>query len=58
MLRGHGDAGDLPYWADVFPTGVEGGDHTTAWNADIDIDHIMRRIDELAALIPPDRRPA
>jgi capsular polysaccharide biosynthesis protein len=50
--------GDLPYWADVFPTGVEGGDHTTAWDIDIDIDHVMRRIDELAALIPPDRRPA
>jgi capsular polysaccharide biosynthesis protein len=50
--------GDLRYWCDVFPTGVQGGDHTSAWRADIDIDHVIRRIDELAALIPPDRRPA
>jgi capsular polysaccharide biosynthesis protein len=50
--------GDLQYWGDMFTTGVEGGDHTSGWRADIDIDHVMRRIDELAILIPPDRRPA
>jgi hypothetical protein len=50
--------GDLQYWGDLFPTDVEGGDHTSAWRTDIDIDHVMRRIDELAALIPPDRQPA
>jgi capsular polysaccharide biosynthesis protein len=47
--------GELQYWADVFPTGVEGGDHTSVWRADIDIDHVVRRIDELAVLIPADR---
>lgn len=44
--------GSLEYWADVFPTGVIGGDHTSAWTADINIDHVMARIDELDALIP------
>jgi capsular polysaccharide biosynthesis protein len=50
--------GDLQYWGDMFTTGVEGGNHTSGWRADIDIDHVMRRIDELVILIPPDRRPA
>jgi capsular polysaccharide biosynthesis protein len=50
--------GDLQYWADVFPTGVTDGDHTSAWRTDIDVDGVMRRIDELAALIPSGRRPA
>jgi len=45
--------GGLRYWADVFPTGVIGGDHTSAWVADIDIDHVLARIDELTPLIPP-----
>jgi hypothetical protein len=45
--------GELQYWADVFPTGVEGGDHTSAWRADIDIDQVLRRIDELAGLVRP-----
>jgi capsular polysaccharide biosynthesis protein len=45
--------GGLQYWADVFPTGVIGGDHTSAWAADIDIDHVLARIDELVPLIPP-----
>jgi hypothetical protein len=49
--------GGLQYWGDVFPTGVEGGDHTSGWRSDIDIDHVMRRIDELRVLVPPDRRP-
>lgn len=43
--------GGLEYWADVFPTGVVGGDHTSAWATDIDIDHVISRIDELEALI-------
>jgi Glycosyltransferase 61 len=42
--------GSLEYWADVFPAGVAGGDHTSAWTADIDIDHVMARIDELDPL--------
>jgi capsular polysaccharide biosynthesis protein len=50
--------GGLQYWGDVFPTGVTGGDHTTAWVSDIDVDHVMRRLEELAPLIPPDRRAA
>jgi hypothetical protein len=49
--------GGLQYWGDVFPTGVTGGDHTSSWIADIDVDHVMRRIDELASLVPADRRP-
>ena len=44
--------GSLEYWADVFPTGVAGGDHTSAWTANIDIDHVIARIDELEPLIP------
>jgi capsular polysaccharide biosynthesis protein len=50
--------GGLQYWGDMFPTGVEGGDHTSGWRSDIDIDHVMRRIDELTALIAAERRPA
>jgi capsular polysaccharide biosynthesis protein len=42
----------LHYWGDVFSTGVANGDHTSAWVADIDVDHVMRRIEELAALVP------
>jgi len=45
--------GGLQYWADVFPTGVIGGDHTSAWAADIDIGHVVSRIDHLTPLIPP-----
>jgi capsular polysaccharide biosynthesis protein len=48
--------GGLQHWGDVFPTAVQGGDHTAAWRVDIDIEHVMRRIDELDRLIPPNRR--
>jgi len=44
--------GGLNYWADVFPTRVTRGDHTSAWAADIDIDLVMSRVDELEPLIP------
>ena len=39
--------GDLAYWADRFETGCAIGDYTSPWVADIDIDQVMRRIDEL-----------
>lgn len=47
--------GGLQYWADVFPTGAIGGDHTSAWAADIDVSHVVSRIDELAPLLPTTR---
>jgi len=49
--------GDLQYWADVFPTGVQGEDHTSAWSVPIDVDQVMRRVAELMSLIPASRRP-
>lgn len=42
--------GDLQYWGDVFETGVAASDHTSAWTMDIDIAHVMRRLDELENL--------
>lgn len=44
--------GDLAYWADMFPTGVGTGDHTSPWTIGIDIDRAMRRIEELERLAP------
>lgn len=48
--------GGLEYWGDMFPTGVVGDDHTSAWAAELDIDHVLRRIDELETLVPAERR--
>jgi capsular polysaccharide biosynthesis protein len=50
--------GGLLHWGDVFPTGVRGEDHTSPWTRDIDIDLVLRRIDELSALVPPERAPS
>jgi capsular polysaccharide biosynthesis protein len=43
--------GDLQYWADVFPTGVDGSDHMSRSVTEVDIDRVIRRIDNLDALI-------
>jgi hypothetical protein len=43
--------GELRYWCDMFPTGVQAQDHTSAWQVDIDIDHVMLRLDELERLL-------
>jgi capsular polysaccharide biosynthesis protein len=43
--------GGLHYWGDVFETGVAASDHTSAWTADIDIDRVMQRLDELERFI-------
>lgn len=48
--------GDLNYWADSFATGVTGTDHTSQSSTDIDVDIVLRRLDELEALVPPNRR--
>ena len=37
----------LRYWADQFPTGVATRDHVSPWSLDIDIDHVLTRIEEL-----------
>jgi hypothetical protein len=47
--------GELCYWADVFPTGICGDSHTSNWLQDIDIAQVLRRLDELESLMPPDR---
>jgi capsular polysaccharide biosynthesis protein len=47
--------GDLTYWADVFPTGVAGSDHTSKWSMELDIGHVDRRIEELEGFIPRER---
>jgi capsular polysaccharide biosynthesis protein len=48
--------GGLEYWADTFPTGVGVESHTESWRQDIDIDHVLRRVEELEPLMPADRR--
>ena len=42
--------GGLNYWADAFPTGITAKSHLSDCALDIDIDHVMRRIDDLEAL--------
>jgi hypothetical protein len=39
--------GGLQYWGDVFETGVTASDHTSAWTQDIDVAHLIRRLEEL-----------
>jgi capsular polysaccharide biosynthesis protein len=48
--------GGLEYWADKFATGVSIESHTESWRREIDIAEVLRRVEELEALMPADRR--
>ncbi|CAP55258.1 glycosyltransferase family 61 protein [Gluconacetobacter diazotrophicus] len=39
--------GGLEYWADLFPTGAARQDHMAPWGQGIDVERVIRRVEEL-----------